>query len=90
MPFLAHTGRKFDRFPDATTSPSRTLKTETSLFCPVLAKPSVKFTVYKKSRGDHGTHRFSPKLHIRQMLMLPERTPQFTVMRAAASTTIDG
>jgi hypothetical protein len=24
-PFLAHTGRKFDRFPDATASPSCTL-----------------------------------------------------------------
>ena len=25
MPFLAHTGRKFDRFPDADASPSCTL-----------------------------------------------------------------
>ena len=58
-------------------------------FCPAVCKPPVQFTVYKKSRRDHRHYKSSRKFHIRQMLTLPERTPQFTVMRAAWSSTIE-
>ena len=43
----------------------------------------------KKSRRNHRHYKPSRKFHIRQMLTLPERTPQFTVMRAAWSSTIE-
>ena len=68
-------------------SHSKALKT--GLVLAVLCKPAVQFTVYKKSRRDHRHYKSSRKFHIRQMLTLPERTPQFTVMRAAWSSTIE-
>jgi hypothetical protein len=90
MPFLAYTGRKIAPFPDATAfaiSHPRDLKDR--CFCPAVCKPSVQFTVYKKSRRDHRHYKSNRKFHIRQMLTLPERTSQFTVMPAAWSSTIE-
>jgi hypothetical protein len=63
------------------------LKTE--VFCPVVCEQPVQFTVYKKSRHVHRTCKFSQKFHTHQILTVPDRVPQFTVMRPAASTTID-
>jgi hypothetical protein len=54
--------------------------------CPGLTvHPSGQIT----ARRDHRHYKSSRKFHIRQTLTLPERTPQFTVMRAAWSSTIE-
>src|ERR1700730_16704478 len=42
-----------------------------------------------KSRRVHRSFKFSQKSHTHQVLTHPERIPQFTAMRPAASTTID-
>jgi hypothetical protein len=90
MPFLAYRGRKslLSRFDYLAISQAKGLKT--GLFCPLFCKPPVQFTVYKKSRRDHRHYKFSRKFHIRQVLTLPEDTPQFTVMRAPWSSTVEG
>ena len=62
---------------------------KTKVFCPVVCEQPIQFTVYKKSRRVRRPFKFGQKSHTHQVLTLPERIPQFTVMRPAVSTTID-
>ena len=90
MPFLGPYWpevRSFPRYGCFAVLHAKHLKTE--VFCPVVCEQQIQFTVYKKSRRVHRPFKFSQKSHTHQVLTLPERIPQFTVMRPAVSTTID-
>jgi hypothetical protein len=58
-------------------------------FCRWSASWRSQFTVYKTATTTSSRLQIPPKFHIRQVLTRPERSPKFTVMRAAQSSTIE-